>query len=128
MIKKMVVSMVFATIAICMTAGTGLTGTFRCTVVNDTDYLAHVTLVMAPNNSTYNVNISPHGSFGIPMDGPYCPRGLRGKLTYAIFDKDIVQICTGNKVEGTASSCPDDCKNSRWKIQLSNDVPHFVEQ
>ncbi len=128
MFKKIVANIVFIIIAVCMPHGNVTAGETRCSVVNDTDYTAKITLVMAPNNSRYNVNIGPHSSFTIPLGTVYCARRLKGKLTYGILEKDIIDRCTGNNVEGPGGSCPEDCRTSRWEIQIDGVVPHFIEQ
>lgn len=130
MFKKIVANIVFVIIAVCMPHGNVTAGKTEpnCSVANDTDYTAKITLVMTPGNSSYSIDIGPHNSYTISLGPYYCARRLTGKLTYGILEKDIIDRCTGNNVEGPGGSCPEDCRTSRWKIQINGVVPHFIEQ
>jgi hypothetical protein len=132
-VKKLAMSTVFIALIISVANVVSVAGSssrvVKCTITNDTEYYADVKLIMHANGSSYNVNLYPHQTFAIPNEiDVYCPRGLQGKITYGIFSADIVPICTGNKMEGSATSCPGDCTDSTWKIQMLNNVPHFVKQ
>jgi len=130
-VKRFALSTIFIVLILGLTHTAGVAvppdGIIKCTVINDTEYKAHITLIMAPNNSTYNVTIPKHHSFSIPNDY-YCPKCLTGKLTYGILSGDIVPMCTGNNVEGSPGSCPEDCTNSTWKIQITGKEAHFIRQ
>jgi hypothetical protein len=129
-VKKLAMSTVFIALIISVANTVSVAESpriIKCTITNDTIYRATVTLFTSPNNSSYTTELYASGSYSIPTER-YCPRGLQGKVTYGIFSADIVPICTGNKVEGSATSCPDDCTNSTWKIQMINNVAHFVKQ
>ena len=126
--NKLLIGIVLIALIMCVASTDSMAEVRYYTVTNDTDYTAEVILCWTWG-SQYIVKIYAHKSYAFPDDSPYhCPSGIKGKLSYGIFNTDIVPICLKNKVEGSATSCQEDCISSNWKIQIQGSTPHFVKQ